>query len=77
MLSKKKAHLYFQTAETGAYKDKITRLGLQKSLWKKEAHLTLFPILSHPYDINNNPEVVYSKPKYLKPHVQLISAQMT
>lgn len=66
-----------RTAETGAYKDKITCLGLLKSLWKKETHFPSFPILSHPHDINNNFEVVYSKPKYLKPYVNFISAHMT
>lgn len=73
----KKDHLYLRTAETGAYKDKITCLGLLEHLWKKETHFTSLPILSLPHDINNNLEVVYSKPKYLKPYVHLISAHMT
>jgi len=40
MHSAKKAHLCFQTGETGAYKAKITCLGIQKSSWKKETHFT-------------------------------------
>lgn len=77
MHSTKKAHLYFRAAETGAYKDNITCWGLQKSLWKQEAHSILLLVLSQPHDINNNSEVDCSKPKYLKPYVQLISAHMT
>lgn len=77
MHATKKAHLYFRIAETGAHKDKITCRGLRKSLWKKETHFTFLPILSNPPNINNNLEVLYSKSKYLKPYVQLISAQMT
>lgn len=43
----------------------------------RKAYFNLVPILSHPYDINNILEVVYSKPKYLKPYAQRLSAQMT
>lgn len=74
--STNKAHLYCRAAETRAYKDNITCQGLQKSLWKQTAHFILLPVLSLPHDINKL-EVDYSRHKYLKPYVQLISAHMT
>lgn len=78
MHSAKKTHQYFRRTETGAFKDKITCLGLQKCSWGKKKLISLYS-QSHPIPMtfSNNPEVVCSKPKYLKPYVQLVSAQMT